>query len=119
MMRLGFVEAIKDRAGQLDHHGVWTHHRQAAQHDIQARRFRRVVPAVFQIGLVHDRSDPPQHRVHQVVAAQQRLEGAVITVVAELHAPHVERDHLIVNIFPSLNELQLSVWVDELSDQPR
>ena len=40
---------------------------------------------------MHDPGEVPQHRVVELVAAQDRLEAAVAAVVRQLDAPHVER----------------------------
>ena len=69
-------------------------HRQPAQHDVEAAGFRGVEPLVLEVGLVHDLGQLPQHRVGQVVAAQDRLERAVAALVAQLDAAHVERRRL-------------------------
>ena len=66
-------------------------HGQTAQDDVEAGGLGGVVPVVLEVGLVDDRRDPPQHRVGEVVAAQDGLEGAVVAVVAVLDAAHVER----------------------------
>ena len=79
------VEAVEDGSGDGEGLRVVPGHRQPAQHHVQLWRFWDVV-AFVQVGLVHDLGDPPQHRIGQLVAAQDRLERAVAAVVAEIDA---------------------------------
>ena len=82
-------------------------------------RLGRVVALVVEVGLVHDPRDLPQHRVVELVAAQERLEAAVAAVVGELDAAHVERRRVRRHLVGVVDEDELRLRVDEAPDQPR
>ena len=65
-----------------------------------------------------DLRDLPQHRVGELVAAQERLEAAVAAVVGELDAAHVERRRVGRHLVGVVDEHELGVRVDEAADQP-
>ncbi len=68
---------------------------------------------------MHHRSDAPQHRVVELVAAQDRLERAVPSVVGELDPAHVERGRVGRHAGGVLDEDELGVRVHLTLDQPR
>jgi hypothetical protein len=87
-------------------------HRQAAQHHVESGGLGGVVAFVIEVGLVHDRGEFPQHRVGQVVAAQDRLEGAVRAVVPECDAAHVERGRVVGHLGGVGHEYEHRLRVD-------
>ena len=56
--------------------------------ELLSRRGWRVEAVDLEIRLVHDPGDRPEHRVTELVAAQEGLERAVAAVVGELDAAH-------------------------------
>src|SRR5207237_8239852 len=71
------VEAVEQRAREREQLVAVAHHRQPAQEHIEAGCFRRVEALVREVGFVNDLRDLPQHRIMDLVAAQERLEAAV------------------------------------------
>ena len=69
----------------------------------------RVVALVGEVGLVHDLRDLPQHRIVELVAAQERLEAAVAAVVRELDAAHVERRRVRRHLVGVVDEHELGL----------
>src|SRR6266566_3238616 len=91
---------------------------QSAQDNIQARGFGGVVASVVQVGLVHDGGDPPQHRVGQVVAAQDRLEAAITAMMGQLRTRDVERGGAGGDVGRVTDEEELRPFVNVAADQP-
>ncbi len=90
----------------------------AAQQDVEAGRLGRVVTIVPKIGFVDDLGYLPQDRVVELVAAQERLEGAIAAMVGELRAAHVEERRTGRQLVRVIHERELSLGVDEASNQP-
>src|SRR5688572_13409455 len=80
------VEPVEELTGYGEGALVVPRHREPAEEDVQPRRLRRVEAVVVEVGDVHDLGDPPQHRIGELVAAQDGLEAAVPTDMTELHA---------------------------------
>ncbi len=77
-----------------------------------------VEAVVVEVGVVHDLGDAPQHRIGDVVPAQDGLEGAVTAVVAEFDAAHVERGRVGGHLGRVRDEQEFSISVEEPADQP-
>src|SRR5712692_790497 len=74
--------------------------------------------AVAQIRLVDDLGDRAEAPVPDAPALQERLERAVLALVAELRAEHVERDPLRRRV-RRVGELEARLVVEEPFDEPR
>src|SRR5487761_1553071 len=113
-----FVDAVEDRARDGQDLGVVADHRQAAQGHVEAGCLGCVVAFVVQVGFMDDGGDPPQHRIGQVVAAQDRLEAALPVVVTQFHAAHVKRSGTSGDLGRVGDEHELSGRVDVAAYQP-
>src|SRR4051794_15636872 len=69
------VETVENRSGDREGLLVAARHRQPAQDHIQTGCLRSVELLLVEVGLVHGLGYPPEHRVGDVVAAQDPLEG--------------------------------------------
>ncbi len=67
---------------------------------------------------MHDLRDLPQHRIAELVAAQEGLEAAVAAVVGELDTTHVERGRVAGHLVWVVDEDELRLRVEEAPDQP-
>src|SRR5712692_4409984 len=74
--------------------------------------------SVVQVRLVHDLGDDLGAAILDPEALDQRLEGAVLTVMSELCAEHVERDALARGI-GGVGEGKFRVGIVEAPDEPR
>src|SRR5439155_1586126 len=113
------VEAVEEGAGDGQHLLIVGHHRQAPADHVEPGCLGGVVAVVGQIGLVHHAGDVPEDGIVEVVAAQDRLEAAVVAVVGQLDAAHVERGGVGRNLERVVDEDEGGLGVDEASDQPR
>src|SRR3712207_4087899 len=112
------VEPVEDGAGDGEGVLVVPGHRQSAQDDVQSGGLGSVEALVVEVGLVHDLGDPPQHRVGELVPAQDGLEGAVAVVVAEVDPAHVERCRVGRHLAELGDEHELGVRVEGPADEP-
>src|SRR5207244_3410702 len=112
------VEAIKERSREREQLFVVAHHRQPTQQHVESGSLGRVVALVGEVGLVHDLRDLPEHRIAELVAAQERLEAAVAAVVGELDTTHVERSRVGRHLIRVVDEDELRLRVEEPEDQP-
>jgi hypothetical protein len=103
------VQAVEQRRRESEQLFVVTDHRQAAQEYVEPGRLGRVVALVGQIGLVHDLGDLPEHRVGELVAAQEGLEAAVAAVVGEVNAAHIERGRVRRHLVEVVDKHELGV----------
>ena len=67
---------------------------------------------------MNDPGDLPQHRVVQLVAVQEGLEAAVVTVMRKLHPSHVERRRVGRHLVGIVDEDELRFQIEEAADQP-
>src|SRR5688572_15908676 len=65
-----------------------------------------------------DRSDPRERRSGDAEDGAQRLEGASVTLVAELHPEHVKRHAAIRNGVPISSEAESGLTIDEDTNEP-
>src|SRR5207244_2157472 len=85
---------------------------------IEARRFKTVKLVIFQIDVMHYFGNFAQgSAVTQAEPLQHRLEGAILTVMRELSAVHVEGNRALHRLSIG-HEIKARTFVDELSDQP-
>ena len=84
---------------------------------VDAPRFLARVLAVAQVGLVHDLGEAGEAAIAQPRSLQERLEGTVLALVAELHAGRVERDRGRRE-FRWRRENELRLGIDEPPDEP-
>src|SRR4051794_3563634 len=78
-------------------------------------RLRRAVPGFLHIEIVDDLADPGHAGVLYTKAMGQNLEGAQLSLMAELSRVHVEGD---VRSGGNLHEGKPCVLVDESPDEP-
>src|SRR5262245_10320442 len=115
---LELVETVEERCRQLEELLVVRHERQAAKNHVETPSLRRVVAVVFEVRLVDDSSDLPQHRIVQLEAPEERLEAAVAAVVRELDPAHVEWRRILRQFGRIVDEHERRLGVDEAADQP-
>src|SRR5215213_9392250 len=113
------VEPVEQWRGVRKYLIVGAHHRQSAQRHVETWGFGGVEALVVEVRLVHDFSELPQHRVVELVAAQDRLERAVPVVVGQLHPSHVERGGIRGHVGGVVDEAELRVRVEAAADEPR
>src|SRR6266568_9373824 len=88
------IQAVEDPARAGEGFLVGTHHGQCAEGDVEAGGFGGVVAFVVEVGFVDDLGDAPQHRVGDLVAAQDGFEAAISVVVRQVDTTHVERGRI-------------------------
>ena len=86
--------------------------------DVDAARFLVRVLAVSEVRLVDDLGQPGQAAITQAGPLDQRLEGAVLSLMAQLHPGGVERDG-VVRELRRRREHEDRLGIDEALDQPR
>jgi hypothetical protein len=91
---------------------------QPVDHRAYGAAFGRAESAVLQIQVVDDRGDPRKRRSLDAEDGAQRLEGAALTLVAELDPEHVERDAVLRNRLAIGSEAESCLPIDEAPDQP-
>src|SRR5919197_3403667 len=74
------VKTVEQRRREGEQLLVVAYHREPAQEHVESGALGRVIALVGQVGLVHDLGDLPEHRVGELVTAQERLEAAVTAV---------------------------------------
>src|SRR6266542_4051215 len=113
------VEAVEEWPRESEQLFVVADHREAAQEHVEPRCLGRVVALVGEVCLVHDLPDLPQHRVGELVTAQEGLETAVAAVVRELRAAHIEWGRVSRYLIRVVDENELRLWVEKALDEPR
>jgi hypothetical protein len=107
------VQPVEDCAAHLEHALVVEHKREPSTDDVEAGGAWLVETVISEVGLVHDPSEIPQHRVLEPEVAQDGLEAAVAAVVGELDPAHVERGGISGYVSGVLDEHELGVGIDE------
>src|SRR5437870_926319 len=110
------IQPIKDAAALLEQLAIITQHlAQAVDDCIEARRFKTVKLVIFQIDVMHYFGNFAQgSAVTQAEPLQHRLEGAILTVMRELSAEHIERNRALHRLAVH-NKIEARTFVDELS----
>jgi hypothetical protein len=75
------VQPIQHRPGRREQVGVVARSGQTAYERIEAARLGSVVPAVFEVDLMDDPTQPIERGIVQVVDGEKRLERAATAVM--------------------------------------
>ena len=79
--------------------------------------------AIVGVGTPYDRGEGGQRRIHQLVAVDERVEGAPRTLVTELHVRNVIGNRAFasrrVHDLARRDEQELRLRIDEAADEPR
>src|ERR671930_348076 len=92
------VEAVIERAADVEDLMVGTNHREPAHQRVEARCLGGVEAIVFEIGLVDHLADPPEDGIVELVAAKDGLERAAPLVMGQLGTADVERRRVRGNL---------------------
>src|SRR6266404_4356568 len=111
------METVKDDARLLQQLPIVSQRcAQSVHHRIKTRSFKPVELVVLQIYVVNNLGNLPQtFAIAQAESLQQRFEGAIITVMREFRAIHVERNRALYRLALS-NKVKARAFVDELFD---
>jgi hypothetical protein len=90
---------------------------QRSDRHVDAAGFFVRVLAVAKVGLVNDLGEPGEPAIAQARPLDQRLEGAVFALMAQLHAGGVERDGILRKL-RRRREDEHRLGIDEALDQP-
>ena len=98
---------------------IAVHELQSFYHGCDSGCFRWAKPVLFQIQIVNNRSETVDGRVAEPEGAAERLERAMLAVMAELHPEHVEGNRVSRNGLAIGRESEPRLRIDETLDQPR
>src|SRR6266404_6472696 len=111
------METVKDDARLLQQLAIVSQGcAQSVHHRVKARSFKPVKLVVLQIYVVNNLGNLPQtFAIAQAESLQQRFEGAILTVMREFRAIHVERNRALYRLALS-HKVKARAFVDELFD---
>ena len=113
------METIKDDARLLQQLAIVSQRFAQSVHDrIKTRSFKTVELVILQIYVMNNLGNLPQtFAIAQAESFQHRFEGAIISMMGELRAIHVEGNRAF-NGLPLDNKIKTRSLIDELFDQP-
>src|SRR5216110_22625 len=109
------METIKDDARLLQQLAIIPQSCAQSVHDrVKAHSFKPVKLVVLQINVVNNLGNRPQtFAVAQAKSLEQRFEGAILTMMREFSAIHVEGDRAF-NGFPLGHKIKARTLIDKL-----
>src|SRR5437868_15216589 len=111
------METVKDDARLLQQLAIVSQRfAQTVHHRIKTSSFQPVKLVILQIDVVNNLGNLPQtFAIAQAESFEQRFEGAILTVMREFRAIHVERNRALYRLALS-NKVKARAFVDELLD---
>src|SRR6266496_4192580 len=111
------METVKDDARLLQQLAIVSQrYAQSVHHRIKTRSFQPVKLVILQIDVVNNLGNLPQTiAIAQAKSFEQRFEGAILTMMREFRAIHVERNRALHRL--SFRD-KVKAWapIDELFD---
>src|SRR5260221_14473991 len=111
------METVKDDARLLQQLAIVSQRCAQSVHDcIKARSFKPVKLVVLQINVVNNLGNLPQtFAIAQAESLQQRFEGAILTMMREFSAIHVEGNRAFYRLAFG-HKIKARALIDELFD---
>src|SRR6266446_6149317 len=111
------METVKDDARLLQQLAIVSQRcAQSVHRCIKTRSFKPVKLVILQINVVNNLGNLPQtYAIAQAESLQHRFEGAILTMMGELRAIHVEGNRAF-NGLPLGHKIKARAFVDELFD---
>src|SRR6266436_7513245 len=111
------METVKNDARLLQQLAIVSQRcAQSVHHRIKTPSFKPVKLVILQIDVVNNLGNLPQTiAIAQAESLQQRFEGAILTMMREFRAIHVERNRALYRLALS-NKVEARAFVDELFD---
>ena len=111
------METVKDDARLLQQLAIVSQRfAQSVHHRIKTRSFKTVELVILQIYVMNNLGNLPQtFAIAQAESFQHRFEGAIISMMGELRAIHVEGNRAF-NGLPFGHKIKARALIDELFD---